>query len=198
MKILQSLNDPLLADLLISGHVGVMPTDTIYGLAASASSPDAVRRLTELKGGAANYSPGTVVAASVQQLIDLGVDESTVKQVEHLWPNPLSIELPINESLTHLYQDGPHRAFRVVANPELAALLEKTGPLLTTSANLHGEPPANNPEEAMKYFEGRVDFCVEGGDLSGRPPSTVARFKDGRLEVLRQGAVKINEDGRVE
>ena len=197
MKVLQSLNDPLLADLLADGQVGVIPTDTIYGLAVSAKNPEAIKKLSELKGGDANYSPGTVVAASTQQLIDLGVDESTVRQVEHLWPNPLSIELPIGEGLGHLYQDGPHRAFRVVANEELAALLQKTGPLLTTSANPHGEPPANNLDEAVKYFEGRVDFCVQGGDLSGRPPSTVAGFKNGRLEVFRQGAVKISEDGRI-
>lgn len=196
MKILQSLDDPVLADLFNSGQVGIIPTDTIYGLAVAAGNPEAVKKISSLKRGEESYSPGTVVAASAKQLIDLGIDESTVRQVEHLWPNPLSIELPIGEALHYLYQDGAHRAFRVVANKQLAALLEKTGPLLTTSANLHGKPPANNLEEAIGYFKGQVDFCVDGGDLPGRPPSTVARFKNGRLEVLRPGAVKIN-DGRI-
>ena len=197
MIILKSLDDPLLADLFKSGRVGIMPTDTIYGLAAAAGNPEAVRQITNLKQGGGQYSPGTVVAANVGQLISLGVDETTVRQVQHLWPNPLSIELPIGEGLRHLYQDGAHRAFRVVANDQLRALLEKTGPLLTSSVNLHGQPAANNLEEALEYFSDKVDFCVDGGDLSGHPPSTVARFRDGRLEVLRQGAVKIDDSGQI-
>lgn len=197
MVILKSLDDPLLADLFNSGQVGIIPTDTIYGLAAAADNPEAVKRITDIKQGEGQYSPGTVVAANVEQLIGLGVDETTVRQVQHLWPNPLSIELPIGEELRHLYQDGAHRAFRVVANDRLRALLEKTGPLLTSSVNLHGQPAANNLDEALKYFADKVDFCVEGGDLSGHPPSTVARFRDGRLEVLRQGAVTIDDSGHI-
>lgn len=88
-------------------------------------------------------------------------------------------------------------AVRIPADESLCSLLEVTGPLLTSSANHPSQPPANNLEEANNYFRDKVDFYVDGGDLSGRPASTVARFKDGQLEILRQGAVTIDEKGRI-
>lgn len=174
-----------------------MPTDTIYGLAAAANDPDAVEKLSQLKHSQDGYRPGTIIAASADQLVDFGVEEHAVRRVQHLWPNPLSIELPISESLAHIYQDGPHRAFRVVGEGHLQDLLETTGPLLTTSANLHGELPANTIEEAKRYFGDEVDFYVDGGDLSGHPPSTVVRFAEGHLSVVRQGAIAIDENGDI-
>lgn len=174
-----------------------MPTDTIYGLAALAKNPEATAKLSRLKQGQIEYRPGTVIAASAEQLIALGVDEQAVRRVQHLWPNPLSIELPIGARLMHLYQDGPHRAFRVVGDGPLKAVLEKTGPLLTTSANLRARPPANTAQEAQHYFGDEVDFYLDGGNLSGHPPSTIVRFVDGQLVVVRQGAVKIDDQGNV-
>ncbi len=197
VPVLHSIADPRLAVLLMGGQVGVIPTDTIYGLALRASDPEAVARLARLKEGGEHYKPGTIIAASARQLIDLGVDEAIIRSVEHLWPNPLSLELPIGKKLAYLYQDGPHRAFRVVADPVLQLLLEKTGPLLTSSVNPHGQPQANTIDEARHYFGDRVDFYVDGGDLSDRPPSTVARVRDGRIEVLRQGAVTIDKKGNI-
>ncbi len=183
--------------MLRAGKVGVLPTDTIYGLAAVASDPKAPTKINDLKQGEAGYKPGTVVAASAQQLIDLGIDAKIVQSVQHLWPNPLSIELPLGPHLSHLYQDGPHRAFRVVGDTTLRALLEKTGPLITTSANLRHEPPANTVREAQVYFDDQVDFYVDGGNLSAHAPSTVARYDKGRLIVLREGAIRIDERGQI-
>jgi tRNA A37 threonylcarbamoyladenosine synthetase subunit TsaC/SUA5/YrdC len=60
-----------------------------------------------------------------------------------------------------------------------------------------GEPPANTIAEAREYFGDRVDLYQDGGDLSGRAPSTVIRIIDDAIEVLRAGAVKINENGRI-
>jgi tRNA threonylcarbamoyl adenosine modification protein (Sua5/YciO/YrdC/YwlC family) len=194
---LQSLNDPLLTDLFASGKVGVIPTDTIYGLAAAAGDVEATKKLGRLKQGEENYKPGTVIAASPDQLIRFGVDAQAVRRVQHLWPSPLSIELPAGENLNHLSFDGHPRAFRVVADGPLRDLLEKTGPLLTTSANLHGEPPADNIQQAQRYFGGEVDFYLDNGDLSGHPPSTVVRLVDGRFVVMRQGAIAIDENGNI-
>ena len=197
MIVLSSLSDSRLADMLNQGRVGLIPTDTIYGLAARADNPAAVDKMSRLKQGDARYKPGTVIAAKVAQLIGLGVDAATVRRVAHLWPNPISIELPLGKNLEHLYQEGPHRAFRVVADAKLSALLEATGPLITTSANIHGKPPANSLAEAEAYFGDKLDFYVDGGDLSGHLPSTLAIFRDGQLKVLREGAVKIDEQGRI-
>jgi L-threonylcarbamoyladenylate synthase len=197
MVIVTSLHDPKLPQLYKDGGVGVLPTDTIYGLTASAHNAQAVERLYRLKSR--EQKPGTVIAASVDQLRSLGVADEYLNQVAHLWPNPLSIELPIGEHLGHLSQHTGHGAFRVVSDPEVRALLEQTGPLLTTSANHPGQPAANNVAEALAYFNNQVDFYVDGGDRPDRPPSTVARLlpETGKLEIVRKGAVTINEDGEI-
>jgi L-threonylcarbamoyladenylate synthase len=197
MIILKSLQDLQLPQLYADGGVGVLPTDTIYGLTASAHNPEAVAKLYKLKGR--EQKPGTVIAASVAQLRELGVPGQYLDQVEHLWPNPLSIELPVGGDLTHLSQGTGHGAFRVVTDPEVRALLEQTGPLLTSSANHPGQPAANNIAEALTYFHNGVDFYVDGGERGNRPPSTVAKLlpETGKLEIKRMGAVNVTEDGEI-
>lgn len=197
MLVFDSLDNPEVIRLLQNGAVGIIPTDTIYGIAASASSEQAVERLYQLKQRRDDVRSGTVIAADVQQLVDLGVDGESVAKVTSYWPNPLSIELPLSQDLTYLFQTGPHRAFRVVANEELQRFLQKTEPLLTSSVNTTGKPPATNLQQAQAYFGDKVDFYVDGGDLSGRPPSTVAVLRDDKLVVVRPGAVTINSKGEV-
>jgi tRNA threonylcarbamoyl adenosine modification protein (Sua5/YciO/YrdC/YwlC family) len=196
MVVVTTIDDPGIAEFYNDGEVGVLPTDTVYGLTASAHNPEAVTRLYELKGR--EQKPGTVVAASVDQLRELGISSQYLDQVAHLWPNPVSIEMPVGPELSYLSQNTGHCAFRVVADAELCKLLEKTGPLATTSANHPGKPVADNVAEALHYFNDRVDFYVDGGDRVNRPPSTVARLQpDGSLFIVRQGAVPINEKGEI-
>jgi L-threonylcarbamoyladenylate synthase len=88
-------------------------------------------------------------------------------------------------------------AVRVADDDKLRKLVENTGPLLTTSANKPGEPESTNIDMARNYFGDRVDFYIDGGDYSDRLPSTVIRVVDDMVEVLRLGAVKINEKGEL-
>ena len=191
MKQTATVNEAI--EILRRGGVGVIPTDTVYGLVARAADREAVKRFYELKHR--EHKPGTVVAANVRQLVELGVPERYLKRVEHLWPNPLSVEMPLDEELDYLHQETGRQAFRVVADEKLRAVLEQTGPLVTSSANKPGEPGATNLNEARDYFENRVDFYVDGGDLSGRAPSTIIRVVADRIEVIRQGAVEIGAEG---
>jgi tRNA threonylcarbamoyl adenosine modification protein (Sua5/YciO/YrdC/YwlC family) len=177
-------------EILNDGGLGVMPTDTVYGLVARAANPDAVKRFYALKHR--EHKPGTVVAATVNQLVELGVPEEYLRRVAQWWPNPLSVEMSLGKDLTYLHQDTGRQAFRVVADERLRSILEQTGPLVTTSANQPGEPGATNLSEAEDYFKGAVDFYVDGGDLSGRAPSTIIRVVADDIEVIRQGAVEID------
>lgn len=191
-----NINDPKLIDLLQDGAVGVMPTDTVYGLVCMATNEEAVQRLYALKSR--DKKPGTVIAASTDQLIELGVKARYVKAVEQFWPNPLSIIIPIGPELEYLHLGKQSLACRVSKGPEeLLNTLSITGPLMTTSANLPGQAEATTLAEAEKYFGANVDFYVDGGDLSERKSSTVIRVIDDAIEVLRLGAVNIDETGRI-
>lgn len=190
---LSSLNDRRLIKLLKDKKVAVIPTDTVYGLAAVASDQTAVKRLYGLKNR--RQKPGTVIAASIHQLVGLGIKKRYLSAVKDFWPGPISIEIP--HGIDYLSQKTGRQAFRIVADKTLMNLLNKTGPLLTTSCNQPSKPPANNIEQARRYFGKTVDVYVDGGDLSGRLPSTLIRIVDDAIEIIREGAVKIDETGRI-
>ncbi len=181
--------------ILLNGGVGVMPTDTVYGLVARALNPDAVARIYAIKHR--EQKPGTIIAASIDQLVKLGIKKRYLTAVEQFWPNPLSIIIPTGEDLAYIHVGLDSLAIRIPNDEAFIRVLELTGPLVTSSANDPGEAPASTLEEAIGYFGGTVDFYVEGGDLSGRPSSTVIRIVDDTIEVLREGAVQITETGKI-
>lgn len=183
--------DEAAAKLTTPGSIGVIPTDTVYGVVARASDQAAVMRLYELKHR--EHKPDTLIAASIDQLVDLGIKRRYVQAVESYWPGAVSVVIPCGDDLAYLHQGVGSLAIRIPGDEMLRALLERTGPLITSSANQPGEPPANTVAEARAYFGSGVDFYTDGGDLSGREPSTVLRVVDDAVEVLRQGAVRIDE-----
>ncbi|MGH7158025.1 MAG: L-threonylcarbamoyladenylate synthase [Candidatus Saccharimonadales bacterium] len=195
MIVFDSLNEPQVIRLLQRGELGVVPTDTIYGLVARAADRDAVARLYQAKRR--EGKPGTILSDSVEQLIELGISPDALHQIGHVWPNPISVVLPEAADLSYLDQGKGDVAVRIPDNHVLARLLRQTGPLLSTSANLPGEKPARNIAEAQKYFGDNVAFYVDSGDLGHRPPSTVVRYQYGQLRVLRPGAVTINSKGEI-
>jgi len=177
------------------GYIGVIPTDTVYGVVARAVDNAAVARLYNLKHR--HNKPGTVIAASIKQFEELGLKHRYLKAVEQFWPGAVSILIPTsNPDLRHITQGVFTMAVRVPANKELVKLLQETGPLLTTSANLPGEPVAKSIAEAKKYFSADVDFYVDGGELSNHLPSTIIRVIDDAVEVVRQGEVTL-PDGTI-
>jgi L-threonylcarbamoyladenylate synthase len=174
--------------LLQDGAVGVMPTDTVYGLVACASNSQSVERFYDLKHR--EQKPGTLIAASTNQLLALGVDQHDIDKVSQWWPNPLSAVLAVHGN-EYLHQGVGTLAMRVVAAPEIRELLEQTGPLITSSANQPGEPPSTTISEAIAYFGDTVDFYVDGGDIKDVLPSTIIRPTTGGVEILRQGSISL-------
>ena len=174
------------------GTVGIIPTDTVYGVACRAADQLAVERLYKLKSR--ENKPGTLIAADIKQLEDLGLKHRYLRAVQQFWPGAVSVVIPASDpNLNYLHQGKMSLAVRIPDDKNLQKLLKQTGPLLTSSANQPGEPPAVNIEQAKNYFGDQVDFYEDGGDLSGRQPSTVIRILDDAIEVLRQGAVKIDQ-----
>lgn len=193
--VFNSVQNPELAEMIKRGAVGILPTDTVYGLVCAAGNRESVQRLYSLKSR--DEKPGTLLGADIDQFVALGIKRRYLKAVEHLWPNPLSIVIPCPE-LDYLHLGKQSLALRIPADEELSNLLRQAGPLQTTSANLPDEPTAATIKEAREVFGGKVDFYIDGGDLSGREPSTVITIEDDAIKVLRPGACKIDEFGRID
>lgn len=175
------------------GAIGVIPTDTVYGVVARASDQEAVGRLYRLKKR--ENKPGTVIAASIEQIESLGLKRRYLTSVQQYWPGPVSVIIPCADpALSYLHQGAMGLAVRLPADKNIRKLLEKTGPLLTTSANHPGQPTANTIKQAKEAFGDEVDFYADGGDLSRNKPSTIIRIVDDAIEVIRQGAATIDEN----
>jgi tRNA threonylcarbamoyl adenosine modification protein (Sua5/YciO/YrdC/YwlC family) len=190
MKILSSLQDPELIALLKNGAVGVIPTDTVYGIVCKAADESSVARLYETKHR--ENKPGTLIAANIKQFADLGIDEHYLKAIEHFWPNAVSVRIPY--SPVNYLVDIPTGtvAVRIPNDSALLQLMEQTGALQTSSANIAGEPVATTLAEAQDYFRDTIDFYVDGGDLSNRAASTIVQIIDNKIVVVRQGAATID------
>lgn len=177
-------------ELAQSGAVVVIPTDTVYGLVARAADEQAVSNLYALKHR--ERKPGTVLAASVDQLVELGLKRRYLTAVSQFWPGAISVVVACSDpKLAYIHQGLQSIAVRIPDDADLRALLTRTGPLVSSSANQPGETPAETVLQAKQYFGQKVPLYIDGGDLAGRQASTVVRVVDDAIEVLRQGAVQI-------
>ncbi len=188
----------LIVESINKGGVGVLPTDTIYGIVASALLPAAVERVYQVRGRRPD-KPCIILIADTKDLASFGVDpisqfREIVKweEVEKAcWPGPVSIVFAcLDEKFSYLHRGTHTLAFRLPKNEELRTLLRETGPLIAPSANPEGQKPAALVSKAREYFGDRVDFYVDGGIRSGEP-STVLEVKNGKVVVLRQGSFRV-------
>ena len=178
--------------LLKQAAVGVIATDTLYGIVARAADQSAVERLYQIKSR--QTKPGTLIGANLSQFEGLGLKHRYLKAVEQFWPAAVSVVIPAADpSLRYLHRGKMSLAVRIPDDKDLIKLLEKTGPLLTSSANPPDQSPAATVQQAKSYFGDQVDFYQDGGDLSSRKPSTLIRIIDDAIEVLRPGAVDIKQ-----
>ena len=176
---------------LDEGAVIAIPTESSYGLAVDPRRADAVSSVFRLKGRDA-ASPLPVVAASRDQITDLGgrFDEPVLERLATRWPAALSLLVPLRHDLPAAAGSG-RLAVRIPAHERLRELLESLGSALTaTSANRSGRPPILRPVELGELLsEAPGSVIVDDGELPGGNPSTLAGVREGKLELLRVGAV---------
>jgi L-threonylcarbamoyladenylate synthase len=175
--------DETIIRLLKAGAIGVLRTDTLYGIVARAGDERAVEHVYAVKQRTPSKSP-IVLVASLDQLFD-SYDEAVLSRLSELWPGKNSVILPSNGAPTWIVRDNASVAYRIPDDEVLRALLQETGPLIAPSANPEGEPPALSVEEAKRYFGNKIDFYVDGGVVSDDTPSKLYRLRERDLERLR-------------
>lgn len=174
---------PEIVGSLTSGGIGVIRTDTIYGLVAQANDQRAVEKIYKVKSRSLDKSC-IVLIASINQLFD-SYDPQVIARLERLWPGKNSIILPSETAPEWLARDNHSVAYRLPNDESLRALIEQTGPLVAPSANPEGLAPALSIEAAKRYFGDTVDFYVDGGEVNDDTPSRLYRMWPERLERLR-------------
>lgn len=179
---------------LLEGGIVVLPTDTIYGIVASALRPTAVERVLQLRQRDLRKAV-IVLISDIRELAQFSVlpDESARVFLNSVWPGKVSVVLPTTDPArwVHVHRGTNSIAFRVPSDESLRDLLRHTGPLIAPSANIAREPAAATIEEARHYFGDKVDVYVDGGILTSAP-STLVRWTSKGAEILRRGAVQID------
>ena len=186
-------------DVLKSGGVGVIPTDTLYGIVASTSNPESVERVYVIRNRDAGKAC-IILIADIPELEKFSIELSLKERdwLEAVWPGQVSIMLPcMNEQLQYLTRGTEHLVFRMPDDEVLRTLIRETGPLIAPSANIQGERPAETIAEAKKYFGDSVDFYIDGGILRGNP-STIVRLENNHITTIRSGTVDIDEGSILE
>lgn len=174
-----------LITLLAHSEVCVIPTDTVYGVVARLDDEQAVSKIYELKQRDLTKAVGTILAASLEQVAAL-TTTTALEAAAGFWPGPVSVILPASEKYAYAHKGENSLAVRIPADQTLRALLEKTGPLASSSANLQGQPPATTVIEAKNYFGDKIPLYIDGGDLSNRKPSKIIRIDaEGNMVTLR-------------
>jgi len=186
------------AAALRDGGVVVVPTETVYGLAALPSVPGATRRLFELKGRTADVPIAVLCADATQALALADRPGPPVRQVaERYWPGPLTLVLRRRAGLGYeLGEPASTVGVRCPDHPLVQALAAEVGPIATTSANRHGEPTPPDAAGVDAVFAragGGVALVLDAGTCSGIPSTVIDATDDdpGRWRVLRQGALHV-------
>jgi tRNA threonylcarbamoyl adenosine modification protein (Sua5/YciO/YrdC/YwlC family) len=181
------------AAALRKGDLAVLPTDTVYGVAADAFSPAAVARLLAAKGRDRQMPPpvlvGTVRAATalVEDLGAFGKD-----LIEEFWPGGLTLVLRANRSLSWDLGDTKGTvALRMPLHEVALELLKETGPLAVSSANRAGVPPATTAAEAQEQLGESVAVYLDGGPCPGEVPSTIVDLTGYMPRLLRAGVIGV-------
>lgn len=169
-----------------------MPTDTVYGLAASLFRPEAVERVFTIKRRQPEAPvPVLLATAADMPLLAREVPRIAWTLIDHFWPGPLTIVLPARPSVPRIVTGGGATVgMRVPRGRTILSLLETVGePIVGTSANRHGAPPLSNAAAALDALGSEVDAILEDDTLGSGDPSSVVEVGDGEVVLRRAGAI---------
>ncbi|MCC6348039.1 MAG: threonylcarbamoyl-AMP synthase [Candidatus Eisenbacteria bacterium] len=183
------------AEAVLRGGVIAFPTDTLYGLSCSLLDASAVEMLARLKRRDPSHAVISLIPSpDMAWALAYEVPPAAERLIRAFWPGPLSIILPASGFVPERVRgSGATVALRCPNDRLSLALLARIGgPIVSSSANLSGRPPATTAEEVVSYFGNQLDLVLDGGPRLGGLPSTLVDCSGARPKLLRRGAVDIS------
>lgn len=156
----------IIAERIKQGEIGVIPTDTIYGIVCSAFNKNSVEKLYKIRKRNKD-KPMIILIGSVNDLKLFNID-AIVKN----WPEKTSIVFDCND-FEYLHRGKKSLAFRLPHNKDLIDILKISGPIVAPSANTEGAKPAENIKEAKSYFRDKIDFYLDVGTIKSKPSKII-------------------------
>ncbi len=188
-----SINDPTMprqaAAVIRGGGLVILPTDTVYGVAADLWQPEAVTGLYRVK----QRPPDRAISILLADREDMQPVTSAIPPIAerlalHFWPGPLTIAVPKHPSILDIVSSFPTVGLRIPAHEATRAVIRACGgALAVTSANLSDHPSPLTAQEAAAALGEGVALVIDGGKCSGGVPSTVVDVSTGHLKIIRPG-----------
>jgi len=182
------------AQAVLRGGVIAFPTDTLYGLGCSLFDVSAVEMVARLK----RRDPSLAVISLIpepRQAYGLAVDVSPIAErlIKRYWPGPLSLIFRAAPIVPQRVRGaGGTVALRCPRHTLCQRLLDRIGgPVVASSANLSGQPPAETAEQVVRVFGNQLDLVIDGGPLRGGQPSTLVDVSAERARLLRRGGLDV-------
>lgn len=179
----------LASEVLKTGQVAIIPTDTIFGLVGQALNKKTVETIYKIKERKPD-KPLIILISSFKDLEKFSVKITTKEKkiLKEIWPGPISVILKVtNKKFEYLHRGTKTLSFRLVDDKELIKLIKKTGPLVAPSANPEGKEPAQNTREAWGYFGEKVPIYLPSDKKLSNLPSSLISLIDEQITIIRQG-----------
>ncbi|MGD0057684.1 MAG: L-threonylcarbamoyladenylate synthase [Methanomassiliicoccales archaeon] len=179
-----------IANELKAGKLVVYPTETLYGLGANPFDEAAVKRVYMVKRRPFDM-PLSIAVRDLAMLEELAVlDDRARKLVAKFMPGPITILVTKKRNVPDILTSASMEVgIRIPNHPFALRLIERCGPLVSTSANLHSRPNPTDAESAIQDIGSRVEICVDCGPCKVGKPSTIVQLSEGGAEIIRQGAI---------
>lgn len=185
-----------LVGIMRGGGLVAVPTETVYGLAGNGLDKKAVAEIYEVKGRPEVKPLSLMVhdAASMERYCE-NVPPQAYTLAKKFWPGPLTIVMKAKPCVPEIVRAGGETVgLRCPDHPMTLELLEKSGvPFAAPSANPSGEPSPKNADSVLKYFDGKIDAVLDGGECGIGCESTLIDLSRTPYRILRQGALPADE-----
>lgn len=192
------------AELLRTGELVAIPTETVYGLAANALDENAVRKIFKAKGRPQD-NPLIVHIASIKMLPPLvrEIPDIALRLAERFWAGPLTMIFPKSDMIPRVTSGGLDTvAVRIPESKAARDIIKKCGfPLAAPSANLSGKPSPTTAQHVFGDMSGKIPLIIDGGECAVGMESTVVCFEGNKIHILRPGGITaemLSEFGDVE
>ena len=198
-KILTSQNNlneivRLSSDLLLKGEIIAFPTETVYGIGCLLNETESIENIFKLKGRNKNKPLAAHISdlSMVKKLSD-NLPDIFYKIADKFMPGPISIIIDKSDSVSDIITSGLSSiGVRFPDNDIFNAICQNVGqPIVATSANISGKSSPENAESVIRDFNGKLPLIIDDGETKYKQDSTVIKISDNKINVLRNGAIDI-------
>lgn len=180
--------------MIQDGGVVAIPTDTVYGIACSVHNSRAIDQMYEIKDRELTKAIPVLISSLAQlNLIVTDFNDEAKLLATDYWPGALTMLMEKRKSLPDNLSIYPTVGVRMPDHDWLRKIMNETGPLAATSANISGAANPTTAQEVLDQLEGRIDLIIDGGKCEGGIPSTVVDISSGSMQILREGGIAKSE-----